>query len=210
MSDRKLPHLTLRVHLKPTRSLSSRVQTAFWHRVLDVDFRNAIGKPKTDHVNSGSIQESHVLYTLETIDIAIYSRGDTTIEDDEFIPSHSVKIERIVESILRTITQAANKRVYMQVDAYIHVILSSKSMERFLINNVRFSPTAAFKRLFAPAAIVTFVLRISKNLSIAFVGPNHLDFLYFDKISTGTDRKAFLSRFTRTALKYLKSLERRA
>lgn len=209
MSNRKTAELTLHVNLKPTTALPSKALTAFWRKVLDVDFRSAIGRPKTDHVSSGSTGESHVLYTFGTIQIALYSRGDATIEDEEFVPGHSAMIQRIVNAILQTIAQAANKRVYMQVDAYLEAVLLRKAIGQFLLRNVRFSPTTRFIKLFAPAKIVSFMLKISNNLSIAFVAPNHLDFIYLDRISMGTNRKAFVSKLVGTGMKHLKSLDRR-
>jgi hypothetical protein len=209
MDKVKRPEVTLHVNLKPTSTLSSKAQNAFWHRVLDIDFRSSIGRPKTDHMNTGSGGESHVLYTLDTMEIAFYSRGDVTIEDDHFESHHSARIERILNASIRALVQAAGKRLRIQIDAYIHVVFSNKSIGKFLLRNIQFSPTGAFRKVFAPARIATFILRISKNLSIAFVAANHLDFMYFDMFSTGTKRKVFLSKFAETYMRYLKALEKR-
>ena len=198
----------MEIRLRPKRNLSATTRSAIWEKLLDTNFRSSMGMSKTDHISAGQLGESHVSFGAGTIDILAYARGVVTIEDENLSRVSCNQIERITDSILRMIRQSAHKPVDMEVTAIIHA-RPVKTVQQFLFKNIRFSPTRTFRKIFGNATVGTFILNVSKTLSIMFVAPDHIDFIYSGMTSTEQNHKAFVSGLFTTSMRYLETLSRR-
>jgi hypothetical protein len=199
----------LSIRLTPKRELSLSAQRRLWQKLLDQDFRSSIGKPEIDHIVSSGPNESHVHYRIAGIDFVIYDRGRADMNVEKFVAGRTRQIEKILAAILRAIGQATPKPWNLEVSALLHVILPNPAMRRFLRENMRVRPTPKFREAFGKyVGFRSFVLMISNTLSISFVSPSHIDFLYHDTISTAPSQKPFVDDFAIKSMQYIESVGR--
>jgi hypothetical protein len=200
----------LTVNLSPKRQLSSSARGRLWQKLLDPDFRTSLGEVRIDHISSGGSGESHVEYLLDGIDALITDRGHTDVDLTKLIPERTRQLEKMLSSVIAEVGRAARKKVDLNLNGLLHLMLVKPVMTRFMAENIRFVASPEFFRVFRNKGVKSFLLRLSDTLDVVVGTRGHLDFLYHDTISTTSNRKPFVGRFLTLSTRYIESLRRRA
>lgn len=180
--------------------------------MLDPDFRVfSIGKAEIDHIASGRLGDSHVLYQLPRIELLMYATGRIDVDIDKFDPGKSKSIDKLTNEILSKMRRATRPKLDFDMDAILHTDLVDPVLKKFLSDNVRFSPTAKFKRAFRNyKGVKSFILGITDTFDLVFTSPNHLDFTYNRMVRSSSRQSSFVTNLVKTGVQYIESIMRQA
>jgi hypothetical protein len=211
MAQKKLAsNLVFDLTLSPKKELGPTLQGKLWQKLLGSAFRSGLGKLELDHVVTGG-GESHIRYDTKGMAITAYEDGTFTLHDSKFSVPRTSDLERILTAFFEVVNATTKRRVNFDADARLHMILSDRSLKKFLDDNVQFSATSKFERVFGHSkGLKSFLLQISDDVGMVVFHPNHLDFLYHAKVASDPRRKPFVSAFVVGSMKYLDSMGRYA
>ena len=197
--------------LEPSKRLGSEIRGKLWQNILSISFRKSLGNPEIRHITMGSGGESHVMYDVRGMWVSVYDDGELRVFDDKFTIARSTEVEHILKAVFQLVTRTANKRVNYDVDLRLHMLATEPSLKKFLKESVQFSGKSTFlKAIGRYKGLRSFLIRMSDNFGISLTFPDHIDFLYHDTISSGSNRKGFVSSFATKSMKFLKSMSRYA
>lgn len=197
--------------LEPSKKLGQAIRGKLWQNILSIDFRKSLRNPEIRHTAMGTGGESHVMFDVRGIWVTIYDDGEVRIFDEKFTMARSTEIEHILRAVFQLATRTANKRVNYDVNLRLHMLITEPSLKKFLNEGVRFAGNSRFlKAIGRYKGLRSFLMRINDNVGMSLTFPNHIDFLYHDVISSGSNRKAFVSSFVTRSMNLLKSMSRYA
>jgi hypothetical protein len=197
---KSIDDVSLAVRLFPKSRLSKTGKEGFWANLLKADFFESIGRLDIDHI----VMESHVQYTTEDrMEVLLYKDGDIVISDDKYSVARSQEAGKLVNAVLRAANRASGKTTDYRMSTLLHMNLTSSSSRRFLKDNIRFSPTFRFRKVFGKfKGFRGFILKITDDLEMAASLPGHIDFLKRGVIK-GKGKVSFVVPFTATCMRYV-------
>lgn len=155
--------------------------------------------------------ESHIEYEHKGMSIVVYDDGELVIFDRKFSFARCDEIERTIAAVFRVVTRTMKKRVSYDIDFRLHMLITEASLKKFVKENIRFTGTPKLQEALGRyRGLRSVFLALSKDLDMVIFYPAHFDFFYHRTIPSDPNRKAFVSSFVTTSMKYLEAMRRYA